>query len=131
MPTIIAKTRYVRQSPRKMRLVADLVRGLKAQDAVEVLENLNKRAAEPILRVLKQGIGNATNNTAFVKDSLRIKILEINEGPRYKRMDKSHRVFRWGTIMKRTSHVRLVIEGEAVVAKKSEAKTSSLPIKKK
>lgn len=114
MAEIIAKTRYVRQSPRKMRLVADLVRGLTAADAANVLENLNKRAAGPILRVLKQGIGNAVNNQNLKKESLKIKLLEVNEGPRYKRMDKSHRVFRWGTIMKRTSHLRLVLEGAPV-----------------
>ncbi len=109
---IIAKSKYVRQSPRKLRLVADLLRGLPAQEAQVLLANLNRAAAKPVLLVLKQGVGNAVNNFQLKKETLKVKTLEIGEGPRYKRMDKSHRFFRWGTIQKQTAHIRLVLEGE-------------------
>jgi large subunit ribosomal protein L22 len=108
---VIAKSKFVRQSPRKLRLVANQVRGLRAEEAVILLENLRKRAAKPILLTLKQGIGNAVNNFGLKREDLRIKSLEIGEGPRFKRMDKSHRFFRWGTIQKRTAHIRMVLEG--------------------
>jgi large subunit ribosomal protein L22 len=109
---VVARSKYVRQSPRKIRLVADQVRGMEAEKAVILLKNLNKKAALPILLVLKQGIGNATGNFGLQKGSLKIKDLQINEGPRYKRMDKSHRAFRWGAILKRTAHIRMVLEGK-------------------
>jgi len=109
---VIAKSKFIRQSPRKLRLVAKPLCGLKATEALAILENLNKRAAGPLLLVLRQAIGNAVNNFNLKKESLKIKSLEIGEGPRYKRTDKSHRAFRWGTIQKRTSHIRLILEGE-------------------
>lgn len=117
---IVAKSTFIRQSPRKLRLVADQIRGLKAEEALTLLGNLNKRAAQPILLTLKQGIGNAVNNFNLKKEDLKIKSLQIGEGPRYKRVDKSHRAFRWGTIQKRTSHIRMILEGEEEKKKKGE-----------
>ena len=122
MMEIVARSKFVRQSPRKLRLVASQIRGLEAAEALTILENLNKRAAKPILLTLKQAIGNATNNFQLKKEALTIKILEINEGPRYKRMDKAHRFFRWGTIQKRTAHIRLILTGEEKEAKKVNQK---------
>lgn len=126
---IIAKSTFVRQSPRKLRLVADQIRGLKAEEAITLLENLNKQAAEPLLLTLRQGIGNAVNNFNLKREELKIKRLEIGEGPRYKRLDKSHRAFRWGTIQKRTAHIRMILEGEE--GEKKSAKGRSFPGRKK
>ncbi|MFC1727531.1 50S ribosomal protein L22 [Patescibacteria group bacterium] len=114
---IIAKSKYVRQSPRKLRLVAKMVRGMMVDEAEVLLSHMNKKAARLILLTLKQGIGNAVNNFQLEKMSLKIKALEVNEGPGFKRMDKSHRAFRWGNIKKRTAHISMVIEGKE---KKSE-----------
>jgi len=120
MPEVVAKSTFIRQSPRKLRLVADQIRGLKVEEAVTLLENLRKRAARPILLTLKQGVGNAVNNFNLKKEGLKIKSLEIGEGPRYKRMDKSHRAFRWGTIQKRTAHIRMILEGEELKEQKTK-----------
>lgn len=109
---IVARSKFVRISPRKLRLVAKEIQGLSVNQARDLLENWNKKAARTILLTLKQGVGNAVNNYRLRPDSLKIKSLQINEGPRYKRMDKSHRSFRWGTIRKKTAHIRLTIEGE-------------------
>ena len=130
---IIAKSKYVRQSPRKLRLVADQIRGLKVEEALILLENLNKKGAEPILAVLKQAVANAVNNFELKKEALKIESLEVGKGPMYKRMDKSHRSFRWGTIQKRTAHIRLVLEGEkeATKVKKTEKVKKEKKIKKK
>lgn len=119
---IMAKSTFVRQSPRKLRLVADQIRGLKAEEAVAILKNLNKRAAKPILLTLKQGISNAVNNFNLKKEDLKIKNLQIGEGPRFKRLDKSHRAFRWGTIQKRTAHIRMILEGEEIEKSKLQKK---------
>ena len=136
---VIAKTKYVRQSPRKLRLVAGKIRGLSTTEAERLLASLNKKAAKAILLALKQGVGNAVNNFQLQENRLKVKVLEINEGPRYKRMDKAHRSFRWGTIQKKTAHIRLILEGEkekvipkSVKKKKSSVKKRSrLSLKKK
>ena len=111
-------------------MVADQVRGLKAEEARVLLENLNRRAAKSILLVLKQGIGNAVNNFNLPKESLKIKSLEIGEGTRYKRMDKSHRFFRWGTVEKKTAHIKMVLEGEEVEVKKEKKAKKEKTVKK-
>lgn len=115
---IIAKSKYVRTSPRKIRLVTDMILGLKVESAQEILKNLNKRAAKILLLVLKQGVGNAVNNFKLDKKSLLIKRIEIGKGPIYKR---GHPVSRgqWHAILKRTSHVTVVLEGEPVPKAKS------------
>lgn len=124
---VVAKSTFIRQSPRKLRLVASQIRGLKAREALAMLENLNKRAAEPILLTLKQGIGNAINNFNLKKEDLKIKSLEIGEGPRSKRLDKSHRAFRWGTIQKRTAHIKMVLEEEEEKEKKKKPASVKTP----
>jgi len=110
---VIAQSKHIRISPRKMRLVADLIRGLPAQEALAILSHLNKKASQPLLLVLKQGMGNAVNNFKLNKDSLFIKRLEIGKGPTFKRGRAVSRGV-WHSIMKRTSHINLVLEGEEI-----------------
>jgi len=108
---VIAKSKFIRISARKMRLVADAVRGSKTNTAVIALGHLNKSAAKPLLLTLKQGVANAVNNFKLNKDSLIIKKLEINEGPTYKRWNAVSRG-QGHSILKRTSHIVMVLEGE-------------------
>lgn len=119
MTEVIAKSTFIRQSPRKMRLVADQIRGIKANEAEVVLKNLNKRAASLFLPVLKQGIGNAVNNFGLKKEGLRIKKLEVGGGPRHRRWRFVARG-RVHPILKRTSHITLVLEGEATTKKETK-----------
>lgn len=112
-----AKSKHVRISPRKMRLVADLIRGLAAQEAVTVLSHLDKKAAKPLLLTLKQGIANAVNNFNLKKENLLIKSLEIGKAPTLKRGRPVSRGI-WHPILKRACHINLVLEGEP----KKEAK---------
>jgi len=114
---IIAESKYVRMTPRKLRLVADLVRDLSLFQAIEVLENLNKRAARPILETLKQGVGNAVNNFELVQESLNLKKIEIGEGPTLKRWQAVSRG-RAHQIKKRTSHIKIILSGDKRVAKR-------------
>lgn len=118
---IIAKSEFVRTSPRKLNLVAQTIQGLKASYALEVLKNLNKKAAGFLLLTLKQGIGNAVNNFKLDKESLVIKKLEIGKGPILKRGQPVSRG-RWYPILKRTSHIKIVLEGNQKEVKKKGAK---------
>ena len=63
-------TRFVRLSPRKARLVADLVRGKSALEALDILEFTNKKAARVIKKTLSSAIANATNNFKMDEDKL-------------------------------------------------------------
>lgn len=108
---VIAKSKFVRTTPRKLRLIADMVRGLKVATAQDILTNLAKKGATPLLAVLKQGIGNAVNNYKLAKDTIFIKRLEINEAARLKRFRFVSRG-RIHPVLKRTSHITLVIEGD-------------------
>lgn len=111
MVEVIAKSTFIRQTPRKLRLVADQVRGLSVQEAMVILKNLNKRAAKPLFLTLRQGVGNAINNLGLNLDTLRIKSLEIGKGPISKRWRFVARG-RVHQVQKKTSHIRMVLEGE-------------------
>lgn len=119
---IVAKSKFIRISPRKMLLVAKAISGFKADKALDVLKNLDKRASRPILLTLKQGVANAVNNFKLEKDSLSIKKIQVSKGPTFKRgqpvaRGQSH------PIMKRTSHITIVLEGEEIKKGKDGAKS--------
>ncbi|MFH1289658.1 MAG: 50S ribosomal protein L22 [Patescibacteria group bacterium] len=125
---IIAKSNNIRISPRKIRLIADEIRHLPLPQAETVLENLNKSASKPLLWVLRQGLANAQNNFGLKSQDLSIKTLEIGKGP----MMKRHRFVGRGRIhkiLKRTSHITLVLEGEKT-EKTTGKKIVKKPVKK-
>jgi large subunit ribosomal protein L22 len=107
--SIVARAKYVRTSPRKLRLVADAVRGLRPDKAVDYLKVITKRAAAPLLKVFQQGIANAKNNFQVSPGDLTIESLMIEEGPRGpKRMDKSHGArFDRGLKRRKLAHIYL------------------------
>lgn len=82
---VLAKWNYVRASPQKVRLVADLVRGLPAEEALALLRRTNKRAARQVIKVLDAAVANADNRDANV-DELVVESIVVNEGPRVRRM---------------------------------------------
>lgn len=123
---VIAQTKFVRQTPRKLRLVADEIRGLRALEAEIILKSLNKKGARLLLKTLRQGIANAENNFNLNKEGLKIKKLEIGEGSRMKR----YRFVAKGRvhqILKRMAHIKIVLEGEE---KKEPASTKATAGKK-
>jgi large subunit ribosomal protein L22 len=86
-----AESRYVRVSPQKARLVIDLIRGQKANDALIVLRSTNKRIAPSVEKVLQSAIANAQNlaeknNEQVDVDNLYVAEAYVNEGPRMKRI---------------------------------------------
>lgn len=107
---IKAEQKYLRTSPRKLRLVADMVREIGSpKTALEYLAHINKRAALPLEKVLKQAMANAKNNAGIKEDELKIKEIIVNEGPFYKRFRPVSRG-RAHSIKKRTSHIRIILE---------------------
>jgi|ERR1022692_1486442 large subunit ribosomal protein L22 len=105
----LAKSRFVRVSPQKARLVIDLIRGRRAEDALQTLRFTKKRVAKDIEKTLRSAIANAERKADDAGESLDVDELYVtsccvNEGPRWKRMRPAPmgRGFRY---QKRTSHI--------------------------
>jgi large subunit ribosomal protein L22 len=102
----IAKS--VRLSPIKVRLVVDLIRGKKADEARMILENRNKRSSEAVLKTLNSAIANAVNNFKLDENKLYVKEARVDAGPVMKRImfdSRSH----IGHKDRRTSHIVIVV----------------------
>jgi large subunit ribosomal protein L22 len=118
-----AKLRYLRIAPRKVRLVADLIRGKKVDQARAILDFSLKRAAKPLRKLLDSAVANALHNFQLDEKTLSISKITVDEGPKLKRWRARARG-RATEIQKKTSHVTLVLEGE------KETKTQKLEKKK-
>ena len=110
MPTearAIAKN--VRVTPRKVRLVIDLVRGLPVKQALGILDNLNRAASEPVAKLIKSAAANATNNFGMDEDALYIAQIYANDGLRMKRYLPRAKGSASG-LVKRSSHITVVVK---------------------
>jgi large subunit ribosomal protein L22 len=103
-----ARASFVRQSPFKVRRVLDLVRGLPVDEAREVLTFTNRRATEPIRKVLDSAVANAEHNRALDAAELRVVEAFADEGPTLKRFRPRARG-RATQIRKRTSRITIVV----------------------
>ncbi len=118
---IKAEQKFVRQSPTKLRFVAQTIKGIKSPErALFYLENMNKVAAVPLSKTLKQAVANAKNNHGINPDILVIRELAIGEGPVYKRGVPVSRG-RFHPVVKKTAHIRVILEDVAVKTPKSVA----------
>lgn len=115
--TVRANANGVRQSPRKIGLVASLIRGRSVEDALAILAHTPKRAAKPLEKLLKSAKANATNNHSLTVDTLIITQLQVTAGPRLKRFNPAA-MGRALPYQKRSSHVFVELSGD-VKAKKS------------
>ena len=104
-----AKSKYVRQSPYKVRLVLNLIRGLEVNEALNVLTYTKRKAADEIKQVLESAIANAETNLGVNSSSLFISKAIADEGPTLKRFRPRARG-RAGRINKRTSHLTIELE---------------------
>jgi large subunit ribosomal protein L22 len=114
-----AEARYVRISPQKARLVVNLIRGHKANDAIVTLRSVNKRIAPAVEKVLHSAIANAVNkNEEIDVDDLIVSEAYVNEGPRQRRVRPAPmgRAYRY---QRRTSHI-VVKVAEKVTAVSAE-----------
>jgi large subunit ribosomal protein L22 len=115
-----AKLSNYRQAPRKVRLVADLVRGKGAQHAINLLSMLPKRAGEPMSKLIKSAVANAKDASA---DDLYISSIQVNGGLVFKRMMPRARG-RGAQILKRTSHITLALSKKLPKKEKAAPKAA-------
>lgn len=100
---------YLRIAPRKVRLVADLIRKKKAETAQTILSFTTKKAAEPLLKLLKTATSDARHNFQLEPTNLYISKITVDEGPKYKRWIPRARGQAY-EIQKRTSHITLILD---------------------
>ena len=127
-----AQARYVRVTPMKARRVIDLIRGMQAGDAQDVLRFAPQAASEPVGKVLASAIANATNNHGMQARDLVIAQAFVDEGPTLKRIRPraQGRAFRVG---KRTSHITVVVSDGVVIeqdVRPAKAKAATPPAPK-
>jgi large subunit ribosomal protein L22 len=121
----VATQKITRQSPRKVRLVANQVKSLALPEVLKQLAVIERRATLVLLKTIKQAIANAQNNHQVAFEDLELKELIVNEGPTYKRFravsrGQAHK------ILKRTCHIRVVLrtKGSTAEAAAVAAKTA-------
>ena len=116
-----AVLKFVRLSPKKARFVADLVRGKKVDEAVNILKFSPQRAARIIKKVLDSAIANAENNQGADVDELKVQKITVDDGPRMKRI-RPRAKGRADRILKRTSHITISVgDGKNGAAKAQKA----------
>ena len=107
-----ASCNYVRISPRKMRLVANEIRGYVVPEAIDILKHIPKRASQVILKTLLSAVANAKYiNSEITEGDLYVKKIYVDEGPRYKRLKPRARG-RADIMKRRTSHLTIVVSDE-------------------
>jgi len=108
--SVVAKLKYLRIAPRKVRLVANLIRGKSVKEAQTILDFTVKKAAQPLLKLLKSALSNAKHNFQLLDESnLYISKIIVEEGPKLKRWRARAR----GTaasIQKKTSHITIILD---------------------
>lgn len=126
---IKAKLNYLKIAPRKVRIVADLIRGAEVKEAKIQLRFAAKRASDSLLKLLNSSIANAKNNFNVEEGALFIKEIKVNEGPPFKRWRAGARG-RAFPITKRTSRVDLILGvKEGIEVEKKKAVKKPEPIK--
>lgn len=106
---VSAKLSHARISPQKARLVADLVRGMPVERALETLTFSNKKAAHIVRKILESAIANAEHNAGADVDELKVAKIFVNEGPVLKRFEARAKG-RGNRILKRTSHITVTVD---------------------
>jgi large subunit ribosomal protein L22 len=130
METGIATLKNYRQSPRKVRLLADLVKGKEVKEAITLLRFSGKRASSPLVKLLESALANVRNAGADAKDLFRVLNMTVDQGIVMKRsMPRARgRAF---PIKKRTSHVTVTIARfEPVQKKVAKKETRAAEVKK-
>ena len=108
MMETLAKLSHVRISPQKVRLVADQVRGLPIEQALQILAFSPKKAAVLVKKVLESAIANAEHNDGADIDELKVARIYVDQGPTLKRM-RARAKGRGTRILKRTSHIVVAV----------------------
>ena len=104
-----AVAKYIRISPQKARLVADVVRGKDVETALTTLRFMPKKAAKILRKVLESAVANAEQTETIDVDTLYVKEIQVNGGPMLKRF-RPRAMGRATKILKRTSHITVVVD---------------------
>ena len=104
-----AKLRYLRIAPRKVRLVADLIRGKNVEEALSILQFTTKKSSVPLAKLLQSAVANADQKDGVDVDALFIKTITVDGGPTIKRY-RPRAMGRATPILKRTSHVLIELD---------------------
>ncbi|HSX28705.1 MAG TPA: 50S ribosomal protein L22 [Candidatus Saccharimonadales bacterium] len=129
MAEVQAISKGIRMSPRKVGLIASLVRDRTVADALVILQHTPKRAAGPVVKAIASAKANALNNHGLAEQSLVIASLEVTAGATMKRF----RPIAHGAahpIAKRTSHIRVVLTGEPKPKKTPATKAATKKVEK-
>ena len=103
-----AKLKSARISPQKVRLVADQIRGMKVEPALQLLQFSTKKASAILKKILESAIANAEHNDGADIDELKVSTVYVDEGPTYKRL-QARAKGRANRILKRTSHITVAV----------------------
>jgi len=124
-PGAFASARFVRITPMKARRVVDMVRGLPVDDALSILQFAPQAASETVYKVLESAIANAETTEGLATDDLIVSVAQVDEGPTMKRW-RPRAQGRATRILKRTSHITLVVQpADAVAAAKQKRTTKN------
>jgi len=108
---VLSRHKNARISPQKVRLVADQVRGLPVERALEILQFSNKKAATIIYKVLQSAIANAEHNFSLDIDELKLSSISVDQAPVMKRL-RTRAKGRADRILKRSSHINVEVSDE-------------------
>ena len=103
-----ATSKFVRVSPRKARIVIDLIRGKKVAEARDILQFSERAISETVLKTLNSAVANAVNNQGMLESSLVVKTAVADEGPTLKRI-RPRAKGSASRINKRTSHIKITV----------------------
>ncbi|MEX1064295.1 MAG: 50S ribosomal protein L22 [Candidatus Paceibacterota bacterium] len=118
---VTAQLNNLRISPRKVRLISGLIKGMDVNAAKFQLDHLVKKSARPIQKLLESAMSNAQSNFNLVKDNLYIKDILVNEGPKLHRY-KAKGFGSVSPIEKKTSHIKITLDERVPGLKSSEQK---------
>lgn len=119
-----AKLNNLRISPRKVRLVADMIRGMDVEQAIYQLRYINKKSASNVVKLLESAIANAGNNHNLDKDKLFVKYITVDEDVTMKRW-RPRAFGRAGAIRKRGAKINIVLDERKIL------KTNAPPLAEK
>jgi large subunit ribosomal protein L22 len=113
-PGAFASARFVRVTPMKARRVVDMVRGLPVDEALALLQFAPQAAAQTVYKVLESALANAETTEGLDRGDLVVSVAQVDEGPTMKRW-RPRAQGRATRILKRTSHISLVVQPAEVV----------------
>ncbi len=121
--SVLSVAKGVRISPRKVAVVAALVRGRTVEDALTILSHTRRQSAVAISKAILSAQANASHNHGYKTDSLIISEISVTHGPRTKRFRPAAKGSA-NPFMLRTSHIRVVVDGELRPSIKAKTETS-------